>query len=529
MSLVLEADPKTLKKQFLSLKTREDIAALLDIEIHKLLYLLYAVPEANHYHTYTIRKNLGGVREISAPTTSIKILQKKLNQVLQAVYVPRETVHSYVRGAKRSILSNAKAHIKQHLVFSIDLRDYFPSINFGRVQGMFMHPPYSLNYDVSTTLAKLCCFNRALPQGAPTSPIISNMICSKLDRQLAKIARDNNCVYTRYADDITLSTNDHEFSKHILIVSDEKLELGKELDEIITSNGFITNQDKVKLRAKDERQVVTGVITNIFPNVRREYIRRVRGMFHAWEKYGLSAAEVEFRTIHDKKQRSEFKKPVLFKHSLKGKIEYIGMIRGKNDPIYLHFLNKLRILAPELVKIQETPMQFLIRTSREVPVNSVIKSVQSIQGDVHALSRLLAAVDPTLETKRLGVWQTFHGQSSDRLTQACHSMREVMRLLLDKLAPTEKIKVCKWYKKPTDSKTEVTRKMRVRYSLSGESTSLSKSTLEYIDSLARFVDESYDKLSSEAHSSKESDIALVEGFLQSGDLIISMILMNKKN
>lgn len=529
MSLSLSSTAEELRSAFFSLHDRKDIARLLEIDVSKLTYYLYRIPESQHYKVFTIRKNLGGVREISAPITPLKILQRKLNQVLQSVYKPKVAVHGYIKGEKRGILTNAKSHVNKKLLLNIDLKDYFPSINFGRVQGLFLRPPHNLNKVVSDTLAKICCYNKALPQGAPTSPIVSNMICARMDSQLSKLARDCDCTYTRYADDITFSCEDDSFPESIAIIHDGKLELGDKLIGIISNNGFNINPDKVKLRTKFERQIVTGVTTNIFPNVRREFIRKIRAMLHAWEKYGLDSAQEEFLAKYYKKQLSTFKSRPSFKAVVKGKIDYLGMIRGKDDPIYLHFRQKLRELAPELVKSPETPFEFLTRTSRASPVKSVVSTVLSTKGDIHALSRLLSEIDPDLESKRQGAWHTFYGTGSDRLSQASHSMREVIRLLLDKLAPDDMVKAAPWYNKPTSSVTQVTRKMRVRYCLSGYSTSVSHSTLNYIESLANFVDESYAKLSGEAHSDEPSDISMVKAFLESGDIVILIILLNKKD
>ena len=274
--------------------------------------------------------------------------------------------------------------------------------------------------------------------------------------------------------------------------------------------------------------MVTGVTTNLSPNVRREFIRKIRAMLHAWEKYGLDSAQAEFLTKYDKKQLGPFKHRPSFKAVVKGKIDYLGMIRGKDDPIYLHFRQKLRELAPELVKSPETPFEFLTRTSRASPVKSVVSPVLSIKGNIHALSRLLSEVDPDIESKRQGAWHTFYGTGSDRLSQASHSMREVIRLLLYKLAPDDMVKAAPWYDKPTDATSDVTRKMRVRYCLSGCSTSVSHSTLNYIEALASFIDESYAKLSREAHSDEPSDISMVKAFLESGDIIILIVLLTKK-
>src|SRR5205814_3311637 len=107
----------------------------------------------------------------------------------------------------RSILTNAKPHLRQKFVLNVDLKDFFPTINFGRVRGVLIAKPYCLLPHIATYIARICCRDNALPQGAPTSPIISNMICSRLDRQLLRLARQYRCVYTRYADDLTFSTS----------------------------------------------------------------------------------------------------------------------------------------------------------------------------------------------------------------------------------------------------------------------------------------------------------------------------------
>jgi hypothetical protein len=251
-------------------------------------------------------------------------------------------------------------------------------------------------------------------------------------------------------------------------------------------------------------------------------------MLHAWEKYGLNAAQTEFQTKYNTKYRLALKPSVSFRDVVKGKIDYIGMIRGKNNPIYLNFREHIRKLSPELFKVPETALEFLTRTSRTAQIKGVITTIQPAE-HVHTLTTLLSSVDANLELKRLGAWQTFKGISKDRLSQSAHSMREVIRLLLDILAPDEKIILCPWYVKPVDPKVSVTRKMRVKYCLSGPSGSSSESTVNYIESLSRFVDESYAKLSNEAHSNTNLDPTIVKAFLDSGELVILMILLNRKS
>ena len=190
---------------FYSLRSPSDVAELLEVKYNDFLYWLYRLPANQRYTPFLIKKRSGSSRLIEAPTRSIKILQQKLNQVLQTVYRPKRCVHGFVEQC--SVKTNALCHVRRRYVFNIDIKDFFPSINFGRVRGMFMAKPYNLSPKVATVLAQLCCFNGRLPQGAPTSPTVSNMICAKMDSQLQQLSASHRCTYTRYADDMTFSTS----------------------------------------------------------------------------------------------------------------------------------------------------------------------------------------------------------------------------------------------------------------------------------------------------------------------------------
>ena len=364
MSLQLSASGEELRRQFFALRIRQDVAELLDVDESLLIYHLYIVPRSRRYTIFRIPKESGGFREITAPATSLKILQQKLNQVLQHVYEPKPSAHGFVPG--RSIVTNATMHCGKEWVFNVDLKDFFPSINFGRVRGMLMAIPYELDEAAATVLAQICCFNNALPQGAPTSPIISNMICAKMDSQLQRLAKKHRCFYTRYADDMTFSTNLPIFPYALASVdSTGRVDVGGELQQIISDNGFEINPSKVRLQRKNRRQEVTGLTTNEKPNVRRKYVRQIRAMFHAWERFDLEAAEKEFRANYDRKHRSPFKDPPLFRQVVKGKIEFLGMVKGKDDPIYLRFLAQLRELAPDLVQRPVYPHEALFEEFEE--------------------------------------------------------------------------------------------------------------------------------------------------------------------
>ena len=280
MSLILSIPPEEMREEFLSLRSARDVAALLEVEYSQLTYHLYKSTSAEKYMTFSIPKRSGGEREIKAPKSAIKILQKKLNILLQQVYKRKEPVHSYIYG--HSVVSNARRHVSKKWVLNVDLSNFFPTISFQRIRGMFISRPYLLGEGAATVLAQLCCCDGFLPQGAPTSPIISNMICAKLDGELGRLAQRCKCLYTRYADDLTFSTNEVAFPESLARKEDGgRTVIGDELARVISENWFIVNENKIRLRAYDTRQEATGLTVNEKVNVRRRYVRQVRAMLHS--------------------------------------------------------------------------------------------------------------------------------------------------------------------------------------------------------------------------------------------------------
>jgi RNA-directed DNA polymerase len=296
-------------------------------------YILYV--KSNNYIEFNIAKKSGAFRKIHAPQQGLKIIQGKLLQVLSAVYKPKTTVHGFTND--KTILSNARAHANRKFVFNIDILDFFPSINFGRVRGLFMGIPYGRNPEVATLLARICCYQNRLPQGAPTSPVVSNMICAKLDSQLRMLANLSKTTYTRYADDVTFSTTRRIFPKSIGLSDpvSNQISVGVELKAAIEENGFKVNEKKTRLQRKDERQKVTGLIVNQKPNVNKTLINQVRAMLHSWSSDGLAVAESIFHSKWDRKSR---RKPNPdFKKVIKGKIDFIGFVKGRDCSIHAKF------------------------------------------------------------------------------------------------------------------------------------------------------------------------------------------------
>ena len=284
----------------------------------------YAYHCKQRYKEFTIAKRGGGARTIKAPKRGLKRLQALLNICLNALFMPREAAHGFIPG--RNIVTNALPHIGRRYVYNTDLKDFFPSTHFGRVYAVLRLKPFEFSEEVAYLLANLCTDYGSLPQGAPTSPTLTNLVCQRLDRKLVQLAKKNRCTFTRYADDITFSCNREIFTDSFK----------DELNKILISEGYAQNHKKERLQTFFKRQEVTGVVVNQRTNVTRQYLRQVRAMLHHWEKWGYDRAQAEHVRLYIGEKgilRYNGKIPKL-EQVLGGKIEYLGMVRGKHDPIY---------------------------------------------------------------------------------------------------------------------------------------------------------------------------------------------------
>lgn len=324
---------------FGALQSLADVAALLDVSPQELGYILYRLPPDKRYRSFDIPKRTGGKRTICAPIGGLKRIQSRLNMVLQelyaATYGKRHHVHGFRTG--HSIVTNAVLHVDKRYVLNVDLLDFFPSINFGRIRGMFMAVPFRTGEQAATTLAKICCHDNMLPQGAPTSPILSNFICARMDSELSRLTKCIGCVYSRYADDITISTNKHRFPAQIASCRLEPdgsrgpVNLGHDFSDVIRCNGFETNPQKTRLLTQPYRREVTGLVVDEKVNVRRPVIRQVRAMLNAWEKYGYKKAQSEWRRKYRKSSSKTPTEHAQFRKTVRGQIEFIRMVRAINS------------------------------------------------------------------------------------------------------------------------------------------------------------------------------------------------------
>lgn len=310
---------------------------------------LTGVNRKSLYYEFSIHKKSGGTRKIHAPHFKLKLVQKLLAEVLNEAYLPKASsaAHGYI--VKRSIKTNAIKHEKKRCVLRIDIEDFFPSIHLGRVRGILMSPPFSLKKDVADLVAKLCTFPQRqyetiLPQGAPTSPVLSNLICRNLDREMTNIAIKHRCHYSRYADDLTFSTDRSTFPHEIQYKEKDSIIIGEAILRVIRQNNFEINHDKTFFKNKHSRQIVTGLIVNNKVNIPRNKIRELRAILHSCNVNGITYAREVFTAKHDKKNRSYEVTDEIFKNIITGRVQYVGFIKGWNDKVYLKLAQALAIV-----------------------------------------------------------------------------------------------------------------------------------------------------------------------------------------
>lgn len=314
-----ESDETTLRAKDLPvLHTASQLAAAIGISLPKLRWLTFHRRGAAsvHYHRYSIPKKSGGMRAISAPKDALADAQLWiLSRILERLPVEPEA-HGFIR--ERSIVTGASPHVGKSIVINLDLKDFFPTLGFRRVKGLFAKLGYS--EQIATLLALICTEpprvpvevdgkklyvalgDRVLPQGACTSPAITNLVCRRLDRRLAGAAERWGFTYTRYADDLTFS-GEGERGVALLL---------RGVRSILEGEGFAEHPAKTRVMRSGRRQEVTGVVVNDKLGVDRKAVRELRAILHNAEKHGI-----------DSQNRIEHPN---FEAYLRGRIAFVSMV-----------------------------------------------------------------------------------------------------------------------------------------------------------------------------------------------------------
>jgi hypothetical protein len=384
-----------IRKQFAELQSKEDLAKLLSdaknmlygkacttVQLKSLTY--YANPSFcdKRYQTFSIKKKSGGERTIHAPVKGLKSILRALNFVLQCLDDPHEAATGFV--LEKSIVDNAQKHVGHHYV----LKDFFHTFDRNRVKMGLMYEPFNLKGNkepLAFLLASLCTHpfeiggevKTVLPQGSPTSPTLTNILCKKLDRRLTGLASRFCATYTRYADDIT-------FSSQRNIYKDEAFT--KELHRIIEDDqALLINPTKTRLQKSGHRQEATGLIVNDKVNVRCRYVKQIRMWLYYWEKYGYEKAEQIFKRdyIADK---GHVKNPnAKLAAVLDGKLEFLKMVKGAEDGTYRGLkgrFEKLINVSQKNREIQAVDLNFILDIFSEKGLDEAMFLFKKINNNV---------------------------------------------------------------------------------------------------------------------------------------------------
>ena len=289
------------------------------MSVIRLHYYTFVGVRRDSYRQFHIPKKSGGFRTITAPDGELKDILLTLAFILSELYFPTPEAMAFISG--RSIVENANQHIGQNYVLNLDLSDFFTNITANMVE----HSLVKLGIAplVARDIATICTYPmvnghhvvNVVPQGAPTSPVISNICAITLDNRLSGLARRFHLTYTRYADDITFSSNHNVYQKDGAFM--------EELNRIIAECHFTINPKKTRLQKRGSRQEVTGLTVVQKTNVSRKYIRNLRVLIHRIRYQ-------EAPTMHDI-------------NVVRGKLNFLRMVKGADDPTYIAYIKELNM------------------------------------------------------------------------------------------------------------------------------------------------------------------------------------------
>ena len=383
-------EERLVKNNMPVIKTDKELAEFLGLTYKELRFLVYHrdVITVDHYHRYTVPKKKGGMRMIAAPKPKLKAVQRKILEDILNKVTPSENAHGFLQG--KSVVSGAQAHIRSpKLLINMDIQDFFPTITFERVRGMFKDFGYS-GY-IASLLAMVCTYcervpieikgqtryvkvsDRILPQGAPSSPMITNIICRKLDHRLSGLANKLGCVYTRYADDMSFTFSDVDHIKPGKVCA--------LIAKIVREEGFRINTKKTRFLRTNNRQAVTGVIINNETlGVKKEWVKKLRAAIYNANRLMEKGQFPEKKTIHEISGMAAWLKSVS-QERYQNIIQSAAHIMEKYNALKKQQEEKLKV-----EQTQETPLQAAI--SQEITLQKAPEQTPPLQEETSKESDL---------------------------------------------------------------------------------------------------------------------------------------------
>ena len=314
-------------RQFIAADTFPALAELLNIKEETLRAKMYN----RKYTQFFVPKPNGEKRLIENPEDWLKSLQGQLNKHFQAAYYMVRPPCAY--GAllavadevkPRNIYTNALRHIGQKWLLNVDIRRFFPSISYEKVYMTLRRPPFSFNPNAAKCLSMLTTFEQRLPTGAPTSPILSNIICLPLDSMLLQLSKKHGWAYTRFIDDLSFSGENKFKKKHL-----------RAIQGILLSQGFLINEKKLKInRVRDKPEVTGLILKKKKPDISPSVLKRLKKYIHLYH----------IMTEQDMLNRQLFPAELIqrYRSFINGQLAFIKFIRGEGDKDYLRLFKRFQ-------------------------------------------------------------------------------------------------------------------------------------------------------------------------------------------
>jgi RNA-directed DNA polymerase len=304
------------------------------------------------YVCYNIPKKTGGVRTVEAPQGLLRALQGRLANYMQPFYTQHKLpcVHGFVKSFKNQpkcgVLTNATPHLNKPCVLNMDIKNFFDGISAKQVKKALQQPPFKMSNEVSTAIALLCTYNKKLPTGAPTSPVLSNIVFYWVDQSLMNLVDEVNkhkhnddiaVTYTRYADDLT-------FSGSVNLVC----AMQARIVEVLNYFGFEVNTKKTRLQKTFAAQWVTGIKVNDKPNISRLYIRNLRATLHNLQNNTAFDA-VKKHLGHTTNKQPDWDDVLGMFNCIRSKIAWVGLVRGKTDDVYMKLKSNFELAERKIL------------------------------------------------------------------------------------------------------------------------------------------------------------------------------------
>ncbi len=303
--------------EFSQLQTERQLRELLEVEATEWVYLL----ESATYQEYTIPKRKGGFRLVEDPEPELKEVLRRLNQYVQAVYFTNRSAAAYGfllcpdnDPDPRNVLTHARRHCNQPYLLNADFIDFFHAVSQERVQALFQQPPFDFSDALSNALAQLTCYRGRLPMGSPTSPVLSNFAARPLDDGLLAMAQQHGWCYTRFADDLSFSSDTYITKTHIL-----------EIRQVCLLEGFRFNEQKLVVYGPGDEKYVTGLLVSDTVDIPADYLDSLRTEIAKLQ----TVMEVKFRT-----GAYESAWVGRFKQQIEGHLRFAQFVLGPSDPDY---------------------------------------------------------------------------------------------------------------------------------------------------------------------------------------------------